>query len=217
MCSFRLLTATLAAVLVWPAPAKAGLMLTGNVTYNSVTRLYTYSYTLDDRAALAPIDQIYIRVFTGYGYGETSISPVSHAGPAPFADFATYGGDGQDGFLGGTFFGWNASEVWATLTPGVRRGFSFATPYGPASDTANNYSLFSTASTYPPHNLRDGELQYGRVVAPDFGRALTTPEPASLLLVTVGTACVGLRAGWRRSRGRPTAKQHPYPSDAATV
>src|SRR3954462_3835891 len=80
--------------------AEAGF-LTGTVAYDPATRLYSYSYTLDDRSALAPIDQIYIRVPTDL-YDPT-LSPVSHTAPAPFADFSWYFGDGVGG-PGGTMF-----------------------------------------------------------------------------------------------------------------
>src|SRR5262245_26681112 len=102
---FRLL-ATLAVALGWAGLAAADPMLTGRVTYDPATGLYTYSYTLDDRAAVAPIDQIYIRIATGVD--DFTLAPVGHTGPAPFTDFTTYVGGGPAGYPSGTMFGWNA-------------------------------------------------------------------------------------------------------------
>jgi hypothetical protein len=207
MCYFRVLAATLVAALGWAGPAAAGPMLTGGVTYDPATRLYTYSYTLDDRAALAPIDQIYIRIASGVS--DFNLAPIGHTGPAPFTDFTTYVGGGPASYPSGTMFGWNAYRDWDTLTRGVRTGFSFTTPHAPSAEAADNYSLFSTASTFPPHNLVDGHLEYGWVVAPDFNQALSALEPGALLLVSLGLASVGLRAGWRRRWGHPTTEQQP--------
>lgn len=171
--------------------AEAGF-LTGTVAYNPATRLYTYSYTLDDRGAVAPIDQVYIRIATGCA--DPSLAPQSHLEPAPYG-FGTY--DDADSLtgIGETWFGWNASYSYEHLTSGLR-SFSFATTYSPAAGAADNYFLYSNAAQLSGLSP-DGILEVGRVVAPDFVHR--EPEPGTLALAAAGLVAVGRRS-LRRNR-----------------
>lgn len=144
-------------------PADAGF-LTGTVAYEPATRLYTYSYILDDRGAVAPIDQIYIQVATGLD--DPWFAPRSHQEPASYS-FGTY--DGTDSVTGidETTFGWNAVYWYKQLSQGVRGGFSFTTTYSPTEKSADNYFLYSTAAALSRLSP-DGILEVGLIVAPDF-------------------------------------------------
>ncbi len=197
-----LLAAALAANLVWPGAAGAGPMLTGAVTFDRAAQLYTYSYTLDDRPAPAPVSVIEIRVAT-HVYDLSDRNPVGHAASAPVTDFFTaVGGWDTPEFPGGTFYEWSTPVL--PDAPGVHRGLSFTSRYGPGTAGAANYTLFSSAATGPPLYRPDGFVEYGRVVAPDLTNA---PEPCALALAAVGLAVVGWRGARRGDRvGRHTGQ-----------
>jgi hypothetical protein len=169
-------------------------MLTGTVTYDGSTQLYTYSYALDDRlSAPGPVDIIDVRVAT-HVYDVFHRNPVGHTAPAPFTEFYTsQGGWDTPEFPGGTFYEWNAGWTLLSLTPGVHGGLSFTSRYGPGTGDAANYALFSRAS-----DPGGTQVEVGRVVAPDL---TNTPEPGTLALVAAGLAVVG-SLGLRRSGSR---------------
>jgi hypothetical protein len=196
MGDLRLLAATLAVAAVWPGAAHAGPMLTGQVTYDPAARLYTYAYTLDDRAAPAPVDLVSVRVAT-HVYDLSHRNPVGYTAPAPFTDFYTSeGGWDTAALAGGTFYNWDADRPVAgrPLTAGVHGGFSFTSRYGPGAGNAPDYILYSHALGGPPVT----GLEIGRVVAPDLTH---TPEPGTMALAAIGLAAVGV-PGLRRC-GKP--------------
>jgi len=191
MNCFHASAVALAAALVSTGTAGAGPMLTGTVTYDRVTQLYTYTYTLDDRSAPGAVDVVEIRIAT-HVYDLFHLNSISHAAPAPFTDFYTaVGGWDTPEFPGGTFYEWHA---WEAL-PGIHSGLSFTSRHGPGTGDIANYALFSSAVTMPPLNLPDGFVEYGRVVAADLTNA---PEPGALVLGIVGLVAFGLR-GLRHS------------------
>ena len=180
--------------------AQAGPMLTGSVSYDRASQLYTYSYALDDRIAPATIDVVLIRIAT-HVYDVFHLAPVSGTGPAPFDHFivGSGGSRNEDAFASGTLYGWDAWER-RPLTPGVYSGLSFTSRYGPGAENAPNYILYSHLIFNP-----DGSgVEVGRVVAPDLTNA---PEPGALALVVIGLAAVLLRrfAPAKRSQVRAAA------------
>jgi hypothetical protein len=199
MVCFRVPAVALAVALGWANSAAAGPMLTGSVRYDPGTRLYTYSYVLDDRAAAGPVSHVYVRVLDGFN---GALAPADFAAPAPYG-FGTYTGHsliGHPDFVGGTFFGWTVGGAAPPVEVGVKGGFSFTTGFAPTTGRADNYYLWSTAATAPPGQLADGVQDVGYVVAPDFSRPATAPEPGSLAIAALGLVGVGLRAGWGRFR-----------------
>jgi len=188
MSHFHSLATALAVTLAWSSTAGAGPMLTGSVTYDRSSQLYTYSYTLDDRTSPGAVNVVEIRIAT-HIYDIFHLNPVSHTTSAPFSDFYTAeGGWDTPAFPGGTFYEWYA---WMRpLTPGVHNGLSFTSRYGPGTDDVANYTLFSSAVTGPPLYRTDGFVEYGRVVAPDLTSA---PEPAPLVLAIIGLMAVAFR------------------------
>jgi hypothetical protein len=193
----NLFVAALSVALAWPMTAAAGPMLTGSVTYDRSSQLYTYSYALDDRPSPGPVDVVELRVAT-HVYDIFNLNPVGHTAPAPFTDFYTAeGGWNTAAFPGGTFYEWHA---WARPgATGVYTGFSFTSRYGPAESGPDNYALFSSAVTGPPQYRPDGFVEYGRMVAPDLAAA---PEPGTLALAAVGLASAAVVARRRRREGR---------------
>jgi PEP-CTERM motif-containing protein len=199
MSRFKVLAAALAVTLGGSGTAAAGPMLTGAVTYDRSTQLYTYSYTLDDRSAPGPVDVIDVRVAT-HVYDVFHLNPVGHTAPAPFAEFYTaQGGWDTPEFAGGTFYEWNAGRALPGLTPGVHSGLSFTSRYGPGTGDVANYALFSRAM-----NPGGTQVEVGRVFAPDL---TNTPEPGTLALVAAGLTVVGLRGMRRGGRvSQPTGQ-----------
>jgi hypothetical protein len=205
MSRLKVLAAALAVALGWSGTAEAGPMLTGTVTYDRSTQLYTYSYVLDDRAAPAPVDVVFIRVAT-HNYDVIHLSPVSHTAPAPFSDFQLATAADVNGneavFASGTVYGWEAGSAAAapgSVVPpgaGVYGGFSFTSRYGPGTGDGSNYELFAT-SLYNAAHQYDARVEVGRVVAPELANA---PEPGTLALAIAGSAVVGLRGLRRRGR-----------------
>src|SRR5262245_53407585 len=124
MNRFKVLAA-LAVTLAWWGVAEAEPMLTGTVTYDRSTQLYTYSYVLDDRSAPSPVDVVFIRVATHVA-DLTHLNPVGYTAPAPFSDFRLYSAADVHGdeavFASGTVYGWEAASAVVPRTgtiPGV--------------------------------------------------------------------------------------------------
>jgi hypothetical protein len=197
-----MMAAALAAVLGWAGSATAGPMLSGSVSYDPGTHLYTYSYTLDDRTAADPVTHIYIRVLTdAFNPGLTPTNATT-VPPYQFGTFTGQGLIGHPELPGGTFFGWTVGGDPPPVTAGLKDGFSFTTPYAPMTGGPPDFYLWSTGATDAPGGLANGVQEVGWVVAPDFAIA-PTPEPGSLALAVLGLMGVG--AGWARRRLRSGA------------
>jgi hypothetical protein len=199
MSRIKTLAVAVAVALGWAGTAAAGPMLTGAVTYDRATQLYTYSYTLDDRAAPSPIDIVSIRVAT-HVYDVSDLTPISYTVAAPFTLFFTgQGGWDHPEFPGGTFYMWDAWWSRPNLSLGVHSGLSFTSRYGPGNGGVANYELYSRE--LDPVGT---QVQIGLVVAPDLTHA---PEPGTLAIVAVGLAAVGLRRARRSGRASQSADQ----------
>jgi hypothetical protein len=186
------------ALLVLAGRAKADF-LTGSVSFSPSTRLYTYSYTLDDRAAPAPLDLIYVLIDPGHL--DFSVKPPNHTQPVSWGLGIWVGGPLHGLF--GTFFGWYENGDWQSYRADRTDGFSFTTSVPPTRSAADNYYLFSTQSAirYPG---RGGDFAVGHVVAPDYGaRALQSPEPSGLVLAGVGVVTLLVAHRVRRRWWRP--------------
>jgi hypothetical protein len=158
--------------------ADAGLILNGSVSFDPSTKLYTYSYTLDNRSGGGPINELSVLVDTAHiNY---SLVPPGHSEPAGWSFVtAVSGGIANPPYNEfGTFWQWDSNT--GVAAGGMLDGFSFTSALGPTNSQANNYFLFSNVLTGP---LFDGIVEYGHVVAPDFR---DTPEPGTWLLFTSG-------------------------------
>jgi hypothetical protein len=178
-------------------PLAADPILSGSVSFNPATSLYTYSYVVDNRLGPAGINELSILI--DGSKQDFSLEPIAHVEPLGW-DFATaISGSSALPPLNefGTFWQWFDSvgvPVGATLS-----GFSFTTDRGPTAGLNNNFFLFSTSfSGGPPMN--EGTVEFGHIVAPDFG-VQAVPEPSASVLLAISV--LGLIGccwkGWNRT------------------
>jgi hypothetical protein len=188
----------LAAVVVCAsAGAAPAALLTGSVSFDAHTGLYTYSYTLDNRHGPGVITQLDVE-FESLRF-EDFQQPLGHS-TAPGWEFRTEvsGGIANPPYAEvGSFWAWyNASgvPVGATLS-----GFSFTTRAGPTAGTGNNYFVFANDQGSVPPDF--GIVAYGHVVAPDLTLA-PAPEPTAFALAALGSLGVAAAAGRHRRVGQ---------------
>jgi hypothetical protein len=208
------------AVLAFAGRGEAGPILSGSVSYNPATKLYTYRYVLDNRRGTSAINQLSILTDSSpvfwppfppvlpsapiqpiWRHG--AFQPVAHTDPSSWVfQVAHSGGSALPPVReSGTFWAWDSLDG---RKPGaVLQGFSFTTSIHPTAASANNYFLFSSSFVGGP-GTNSGIVEWGHVVAPDLAHA---PEPATLVLVAWGVIglCV-LGSGGRRRQGVPRLK-----------
>jgi hypothetical protein len=156
-------------------------ILSGSVSFNPVTDLFTYSYALNNTSGPSTVNEMSILIDSAVG--DFTLSPTAHTDP-PGTSFATAvsGGSSQPPLNEfGTFWQWSGFSVPVGTT---LSGFSFTTPDGPVADLANNYVIFGdTYSGGPP--ISPGTIEFGHIVAPDLSMPTmsTVPEPRMLGLI----------------------------------
>ena len=175
---------TLALILVSIAPAErvsAGSILSGTVSFNTITNLYTYNYVVDNRSGTVPVNEVSILINSSEGI--ESLIPFSHTDPSGWGFHTAISGTSAlpplDEF--GAFWGWFSSE--GVPVGSILGGFTFTTDSGPVSSLNNNYFLYSTSLALsgggPPN--QPGVVEYGHIVAPNV-----VPEPSTFVLLGIG-------------------------------
>lgn len=172
---------------VCPLSADAA-MLSGNVSFDSDSGLYTYSYVLDNTAGLAAIKEL--SVLVDGSQDKLTQTPLSHTSPSAWSLREAVSGSSADSPLNefGTFWQWYAGPA---LSIGeTMSGFSFTTSVAPVIGSANNYFLWSNSYTGGPSGIGNGGIvEWGHIVAPDFGAAVApVPVPAAVWLFGSGLA-----------------------------
>lgn len=174
----------------------ASTILSGEVSFDNATQLYTYSYTIDNTSGPIAIRDLNILIDSSQAHVAFPYLPVPHSSPDGWFLGGAASGTSADPPLNefGDFFSWTGQPpvpVGATLS-----GVSFSVAIAPTSSLANNYYLYSPDySGGPPNIAAGGVVEFGHVVAPDFA----TPLPAALPLFATGIGALGL-LGWRRKR-----------------
>ncbi|WP_197507025.1 hypothetical protein [Mitsuaria sp. 7] len=193
----------LALLLVWVSGAVyANAPVTSEVTFNQVTRLYTYTYVLDtDALPEGGFRELAIR--SNYIASFYAPWPASHSEPEGWNFALAVGGWTQDGVpVYGSFWTWGSRTY--DVDPGGLLTYSFSTRIAPDTGTDINFFVYSGVNA-GPENL---PVAFGRVVGPDLNHAFATPtyvpEPATMLLWVIGL--IGLIAsGWTRVNARRAA------------
>ena len=172
-------------------------ILSGNVSLDSNTGLYTYSYILDNTSGPAAIKELSVL----FDRRQPSLSPPPHSytTPAGWSFGQAVSGSSSDSPLNefGAFWQWYA--IQALPTGSTMSGFSFTTPFAPVAGSANNYFLWSNSYTGGPASIGNGGIvEWGHIVAPDFSAPTAVPAPASVWLF--GSGLLGLIGVVRRKK-----------------
>jgi len=167
-----------------PLPANAAI-LSGNVSFDSNTGLYTYSYTLDNTTGPAVIKEL--SILFDSSQNSVSAPPHSFTTPTGWSFGEAVSGSSADSPLNefGAFWQWYGSQ--ALPTGSAMGGFSFTTPFAPVTGSANNYFLWSNSYTGGPSSIGNGGIvEWGHIVAPNFSAPTAVPVPAAVWLFASG-------------------------------
>jgi hypothetical protein len=177
--------------------AGAATILSGSVTEDPVTHLFTYNYSIDNTNGSIPIWEISILISTQnlqfFPPLAPPFAPVAFTTPSGW-EFHPEVFGGTSGIFG-TFWQFYHNPTGIGC-PGCIQvgdslsGFSVTSYYAPLGSTLDNY--FLDAGEFPP-DLR------GNTVAPGPLTPGITPLPAALPLFVTGLGALGL-LGWRRKR-----------------
>lgn len=193
----------LAALTVTP-PAQAASAVTGAVSYDAATKLYTYTYTVDSRA-LSSLGYVEFAVRENLKGNWSFPLPVATGQPDDF-NFVMLVGDAAPPLsISGSYWGWTNRTVNATYTGDLV--FWFSTPRGVSTDTANNFYLFTGGGTSGPPGY-EGFVDFGHIVGPslvDLPAPTVVPEPGMAWLWSAGVLPLLWAAGRPRARRRPPA------------
>jgi PEP-CTERM motif len=187
----------LVALLAWAASALAGPILdASSVSYDPGTRLYTYTYSLNELAKSGGTGAFWLLVAPGSD--QAGLAPLAQTSPPgwSFQSFWMPGFPEAPGFEPplppGVFWAWNAPVGTNPADLPDRLDFSFTTRSAPSASQGFNYLLW---------NLNpEGAPEFGHVPVPDLA---ATPEPSALVLA--GTAAAGWAWSRWRSRRRDSA------------
>jgi len=168
--------------------ARATSMLTGSVSFDDVTDLYTYTYTLDTAGFKGNITIVDILQNSGF-YFEGPF-PVSHTEPAGWQFVLSVGGPlGGDENIAGSFWGWWISPVGNPTYNDIQT-FSFTTKRGVNTLLENNYGLFNNSLVVPT-----GYIEIGHIVGPELVNinysVSTVPENETYTMMMAGLGVLG--------------------------
>jgi hypothetical protein len=155
--------------------------LTGSVSFDNATDLYTYSYVVNNTSRSSSIGELALLVDT-FAHGlQADPRAIPHAVPPGFRVHKAVSGSIEEPpyNIAGKLFVWEPVNLVDLIQAGqTLGGFSFSAPFPPAVGQNNNYFLYS----FDDQRVVD----YGRVVAPDF-RGSYVPEPAAGTLASAAT------------------------------
>jgi hypothetical protein len=186
--SMKVLLMWVLSTVICGARVDAAPILTGDVSFNQASGLYTYSYVVDNRLGPAPIDEVAILVHSSQQ--DQSLVPLEHTKP-PGWGFGTRT-SGRSAFPPlnefGTFWAWDDVDTGMVPVPvgSTLGGFSFTTHLPPTERMNNNFFLFSASFDGGPSGL-ETIVEFGHIVAPDFSATGPIPEPSTLALAVIGT------------------------------
>lgn len=184
--------------LAWMGSAvQAAVPVTGDVSFDASSGLYTYSYVVDTDVLTAG-GNLEFAILSNSTPSHHAPLPVAHTEPQGWNLLLAVGGWAQPPIqVHGSSWMWLA--INNPVNPGELLTFSFSTPHAPDTGSANNYFVYASRAA-GPDNL---PVSFGRVAGPDLTipvvEPTVVPEPASLLLWLAGALVLG-RARSKRLR-----------------
>jgi hypothetical protein len=184
--------------------AASATILSGDVSFDAATGLYTYTYTVNNTSGPGPIDELSILVSSDMElYATDKGLPNSKTSPNGW-DFGSYKCDPIYPPAASVLNEYGSCWMWSSGAAGpvdigqVESSFSVTTACPPSTDTGNNYFLYSYTysgglQTFP--GAAGSMVEWGHVVAPNLD---SVPEPSTFALLGIGL--VGLIAFALRKR-----------------
>ena len=172
--------------------------VTGDVSFDQATKLYTYTYQVDFRG----FPETGTLIFGLYYHRYLQQTPVAHIEPEGWNMTLAYGG-WFSANLHGQSLQWMPNDLQAPRHPTEPSTFSFTTPRGPGTDQVPNFYVYTglVPNNYP--NI------VGHVVGPDLFWTpplppIPVPEPSSALFLLLGVGALAARAAkggavWERA------------------
>ncbi len=196
-----LLPGLIAWVLIWPAHSVHAVpAVTGEVSFDAGTQLYTYTYTVDTRHLGG--GTVIFDVLQNIAENFLQPQPVSMSGPAGFVATHLSVGGYKDPPISvyGSHWGW-ISTAYDTVYGAEPLVFSFVTERGVSNSTENNFYLWSGGYFAGPGDVFSQHVfGFGHVVGPQLVNIpQLVPEPASAALLPMGLLLLAMLR-WRSSR-----------------
>lgn len=188
----RLINIGLFCFLFLAAHARSSPLLTGEVSFDDITHLYTYTYTIDATQNNRITE---LNILQNLGFDSIEPLPVSHTQPDGWNFVISIGGisDPGDNHIFGSYWAWqqfapNNSDL---LT------FSFTTERGVNTTEQNNYLMFDPYGTSGPPAFPG--VIVGKIVGPEFVTinevpVSTVPENDTYAMMLAGLGILGFIA-----------------------
>lgn len=172
--------------------ARAAL-LSGDVSFNDVTDLYTYTYTLDTTNYEGDISIVDIWQNTNFNFDAPI--PIAHTEPEGWQFVLSVGSVGTEPInspdrITGSFWGWWRGAEFADI-----QTFSFATERTPSTSLEDNYALYNP--------LVGQYIEQGHIVGPqliDLAPVSSVPENETYAMMLAGLGLMGF-IGRRKQKG----------------
>ena len=197
----RLINIGLLCFLFFAAHVRASPILTGDVSFDDITHLYTYTYTIDT-TQIGTITELSILQNLGLNFSEPL--PVSHTQPDGWNFVISVGGISEPGenHIFGSYWAWQ--NFGAVGYSDDLLTFSFTTERGVNTTQENNYFMFDPYGTSGPPAFPG--IIVGRVVGPEFVTidevpVSTVPENETYAMMMAGLGIVGFMAKRKTKQG----------------
>lgn len=201
----RLINFGLLCFLFINASARASPILTGEVSFNDITNLYTYTYTLDTSELLD--NTVEVGLLQNLGFKHSSPLPVSHSEPEDWQFNVSVGGLTNSGSenIAGSFWEWANTSFSNDNILNDQLIFSITTERGVNPTLDNNYFIFNGGATTGPDEA-PGFIEIGHIVGPEFvtinpDPVSTVPENETYAMMMAGLGIVGFMARRKRKQG----------------
>lgn len=188
-------------ILLIAAQARATPMLSGSVSFDDVSDLYTYTYTLNTTGFEGNI--ISVDIWQNSGFNFEGPLPVSHTEPAGWQFVLPVGSVGNAPYgsaenITGSFWSWWLNPGEPTYN-GIQT-FSFTTERGVNPSLENNYGLYNNSLVIP-----SGYIEIGHIVGPELvniNPVSTVPENKIYAMLLAGLGVLGVVGRRRRKANK---------------